>query len=236
MADEKTPLPVDFLRFSATLHTLGRKDNPESLLRDANGEYVKFEDYERLRERVHEMRFELQNWLFSWGTTGPLSERTKALLGLVPAKEGDAHSAAKVIAALEKQNAHLTEELTLTVEALERANAACEQAGRTLDEYRVKFGALPPQREGGRADPHARQAKAQETFARFDFGLELEGFDGFESNSPNELRRAIYLPAEEGREGSQKAWFVLRFKPDSLEIEEAYAITRSGSTFGRLPP
>lgn len=237
-ASPQTPVQ----RYSATLH-IGRKDNPEALLRDPNGEYVKFDDYERLLETVKELRFELQNWLFAWGTTGPLSARTQALLDRIPAKEGETASASRTIATLERDLASTREraavlerELTRTVEALERANSACEQAGRTIEEYRGKYGSLPPTPacKAG-ADRRTRTACAQELFARFDFGLELEGFDGFEDSGANEVRRTIYLSSGDEIEGSQKAWFIVRFKHDSADVAEAYAITRSGNLFGQLP-
>lgn len=45
-------------------------------------------------------------------------------------------------------------ELELTVEALERANAACEESSRITEEYRALYGSLPEKTSAPPEDPH----------------------------------------------------------------------------------
>ena len=141
------------------LHTFSSKVNPETLLRNAEGEYVLFSDYVKLQ---HEKQ------------------------------------------ALQTQ----------------------------LCVYQARFGELVDATPGSY---ERRKTLAQQLFEVYEFGVELETFDGFEYDGQGQFRRAVYLAAQEEGCASEKAWFTIRFAVDSDKPEDVYAITQEGALFGHLP-
>ena len=83
-----------------------------------------------------------------------------------------------------------------------------------------------------------RDEVADQAFAAYDFDADVVDSDGWSYDTPgNEMTRRIYIANEDDPDGdSISAYFTVRFTNNtSADLEEAYAITRSGNIFGHLP-
>lgn len=88
-----------------------------------------------------------------------------------------------------------------------------------------------------------RNRIADELFAKYDFGIEVEDSDGWERETPGTvLTRVVYLVSDEnGSDGEEdratlKAYFTVVFDSvESCNVKDVYAITVNGEIFGSLP-
>lgn len=81
----------------------------------------------------------------------------------------------------------------------------------------------------------AQQAAADQAFTDYDFGTaRVEAANGWESTHPiSKLTRVLFLEADESP--SERATFTVRFRPDSADILEAYALDARGAELGEWP-
>lgn len=76
-----------------------------------------------------------------------------------------------------------------------------------------------------------RRHAAELAYSSYDFHGVVEASNGWES-SGDELTRVIFMAPDQYIESSERCVFNVRFREDSAEVAEVYAISSQGVIFG----